>query len=99
MPFEFISFNFLPVVAVYCDTRKAMGKEKNDNIEFTKKKKKKDKIEIKFEINKELEWKYGKNWKVITMYLLITIIEIIVKMIVMLMNEEIKIIMNDNISK
>ena len=76
-----------------------MGKEKNDNIEFTKKKKKKDKIEIKFEINKELEWKYGKNWKVITMYLLITIIEIIVKMIVMLMNEEIKIIMNDNISK
>ena len=33
------------------------------------------------------------------MYLLITIIEIIVKMIVMLMNEEIKIIMNDNISK
>ena len=33
------------------------------------------------------------------MYLLITIIEIIVKMIVMFMNEEIKIIMNDNISK
>ena len=33
------------------------------------------------------------------MYLLITITEIIVKMIVMLMNEEIKIIMNDNIFK
>ena len=48
-------------------------------------------MEIKFEINKELECK---NWKVITIYLIIIIIiiiiiiEIILKMIVMLMNKD-----------
>ena len=56
MPLEFIYLNFPPVVAVNCDNRKAMGKEKwhktkfekstkNDSIEFRKKK---DKMEIKF---------------------------------------------------
>ena len=66
MPLEFIDLNFPPVVAVNCDNRKAMGKEKwhrmrfekstkNDNIEFRKKKN--DKMEIKFEINEALERK------------------------------------------
>ena len=56
MPLEFIYLNSPPVVAVNCDNRKAMGKEKwhkvkfekstkNDSIEFRKKK---DKMEIKF---------------------------------------------------
>ena len=51
MPLEFIYLNSPPVVAVNCDNRKAMGKEKwhkvkfekftkNDSIEFTKKTKK-----------------------------------------------------------
>ena len=57
MPLEFIFLNSPSVVAVNCDNRKAMGKEKcpkttfekptkNDNIEFRKKKH--DKMEIKF---------------------------------------------------
>ena len=48
MPLEFIYLNSVPVVAVNCDNRKAMGKEKwhktkfekstkNDSIEFRKK--------------------------------------------------------------
>ena len=48
MPLEFIYLNSSPVVAVNCDNRKAMGKEKwhkakfekstkNDSIEFRKK--------------------------------------------------------------
>ena len=56
MLLEFIYLNSSPVVAVNCDNRKAMGKEKwhkvkfekstkNDSIEFRKKK---DKMEIKF---------------------------------------------------
>ena len=56
MPLKFIYLNSPPVVAVNCDNRKAMGKEKwhkvkfekstkNDSIEFRKKK---DKMEIKF---------------------------------------------------
>ena len=56
MPLEFIYLNSPPVVAVNCENRKAMGKEKwhkvkfekstkNDSIEFRKKK---DKMEIKF---------------------------------------------------
>ena len=47
MPLKFIDLNSPPVVAVNCDNRKAMGKEKwrrkrlekstkNDNIEFRK---------------------------------------------------------------
>ena len=66
MPLEFIHMNSHPVVAVNCDNRKAVGNEqwhrtsfgkstKNDNIKFRKKKI--DKIEIKAEINKELECK------------------------------------------
>ena len=50
MPLEFIYLNFLPVVAVNFDNRKALGKEKwhkvkfekstkNDGIEFRKQKK------------------------------------------------------------
>ena len=50
MPLEFIYLNSPPVVAVNCDNRKAMGKEKwhkvkfekstkNDSIEFRKQKK------------------------------------------------------------
>ena len=56
MLLEFIYLNSHLVVAVNCDSRKAMGKEKwhkvkfekstkNDSIEFRKKK---DKMEIKF---------------------------------------------------
>ena len=66
MPLKFIYLNSPPVVALNCDNRKAMGKErwhkrkfekstKNDSIEFGKKKKQKkkhDKMEIKFQINK-----------------------------------------------
>ena len=48
MPLEFIDLNFPPVVAVNCENRKTVGKEKwhrtrrekstkNDNIEFRKK--------------------------------------------------------------
>ena len=51
MPLEFIYLNSPPVIAVNCDKRKAMGKEKwhkvkfeksakNDSIEFRKKNKK-----------------------------------------------------------
>ena len=61
MPLEFIYLNSPPVAAVNCENRKAMGKEKwhkgkfekstkNDSIEFRKKKH--DKMEIKFQINK-----------------------------------------------
>ena len=50
MPLEFIYLNFSPVVAVNCDKRKSMGKEKwhkvkfvestkNDSIEFREQKK------------------------------------------------------------
>ena len=57
MPLEFIYLNSPPIAAVNCDNRKAMGKEKwhkakfekstkNDSIEFRKKKH--DKMEIKF---------------------------------------------------
>ena len=62
MPLEFIYLNSPPVVAVNCDNRKAMEKEKwhkvkfekstkNDSIEFRKQKNKqtkKGKMEIKF---------------------------------------------------
>ena len=54
MPLKFIYLNSAPVVAVNCDNRKAMGKEKwhkvkfekstkNDSIEFRKQKKKQTK--------------------------------------------------------
>ena len=58
MPLQFIYLNSPPVVAVNCDNRKAMGKEKwhkvkfekstkNDSIEFRKKKKTKWKSNFK----------------------------------------------------
>ena len=69
------------------------NQQKNDNIEFRKKKN--DKMEIKFEIKKYLEVKIKinkifKNFKVITIYLIIVtvIIEIMVKMIVILINKD-----------
>ena len=65
MPFEFINLNPSLFVAVNCDNRKAMRKEKvhrsrlerstkNNNIELNGNN---DKIEIKFTINKELRCK------------------------------------------
>ena len=65
MSLEFIDLNFPPVLAVNCDNGKAMEKEKlrrtrfdkstkNDNIECRRKN---DIMEIKFEVNKELECK------------------------------------------
>ena len=63
MPLEFIYLNSPPVVAVNCDNRKAMGKEKwhkvkfekstkNDSIEFRKQKK---------QTNKQTNRKKGQN--------------------------------------
>ena len=65
MPLEFIDLNSLPVVAVNCDNRKAMGKEKlhrtrlekstkNDNMEFKKN------IYIHMRINENKEKKSSK---------------------------------------
>ena len=57
MPLEVIYLNSPPVVAVNCDNRKATGKEKWHNAKFEKstkshsiefRKKKHDKMEIKF---------------------------------------------------
>ena len=67
MLLELIDLNSPPVLTVNCDNRKAMGKEKwhrtrleksakNCNVEF-RKEEKNDKMEIKFDINKELEYK------------------------------------------
>ena len=67
MLLELIDLNSPPVLTVNCDNRKAMGKEKwhrtrleksakNGNVEF-RKEEKNDKMEIKFDINKELEYK------------------------------------------
>ena len=64
MPLEFIYLNFSPVVAVNCDKRKSMGKEKwhkvkfvestkNDSIEFRKQKKKPTNKQTK----KKTKWK------------------------------------------
>ena len=36
MPLEFIYLNSLPIVAVNCDNRKAMGKEKSHKTKFEK---------------------------------------------------------------
>ena len=40
MPVKFIDFNFPPVVALNCDNRKAMGKEKWHRMKFEKSTKK-----------------------------------------------------------
>ena len=64
MPLEFIYLNFPPVVAVNCDNRKAIGKEKwhkvkfenpakNDSIEFRKQKKKKTNKRTNKQTNKK----------------------------------------------
>ena len=101
MPLEFIDLNSAPVTTVNSDNRKATGKEKwhrtrikksikNDNIEFRKKTMTKWKSNLKSKKNQNVSSYYGKNWKVITIYLIIitVIIEIIVKMIVMFMNKD-----------
>ena len=102
MPLEFVDLNSSPVVAVNCDNRKAMVKQKWHRTRFEKsktktlqhrvQKEKNDKMEIRFKsINSQNVSSYcGKNWKVITIYLIIVtvIIELIVKMIVMLMNKD-----------
>ena len=99
MPIEFIDLNSPHVVPVNCDNRKAMGKEKrhgtkfekstkNDNRQFRKKKMAKWKSNLKSMKGQNVNSYYGKNWKVITINLIIitVIIEIIVKMTVILMN-------------
>ena len=98
MPLEFIDLNSPPVVAVNCDNRKAMGKEKwhrtrfekstkSDNIEFRKKEMTQWKSNLKSIKSQNINSYYGKNGKVITINIIIrVIIEIIVKMTVMLMN-------------
>ena len=100
MLLEFIDLNSPPVVVVNCDKAKAMGKEKwhrtrlvkstkNDNIDFRKKTMTKWKSSLKSIKSQNVSSYYDKNWKVITIYLIIitVIIEIVVKMIVMLMNK------------
>ena len=69
MPLEFIYLNSLPVAAVNCDNRKAMGKEKwhkvkfekstkNDSIEFRKQKKTdKQKKKKKKKHKRRTKWK------------------------------------------
>ena len=90
-----------PALSVNCDNRKAMGKEiwhrnkiekstKNDNIELRKKKMTKWKSNFKSIKNYNVSSESGKNWKVMTIYLVIVTvrIEIIAKMIVMLLNKD-----------
>ena len=99
IPFEFIDSNSSPAVAVNCDNRKAIGKEKchrtrfekstkNDNLKFSKKKITKWKPNFKSINSQNLNSCNGKNRKVNTInFIMVTVItEIIVKMIVMLMN-------------
>ena len=101
MPLELIDLNSPPVVTVNRDNRKAMGKEKwhrtrfekstkNDNRVQKEKKKTKWKSSLKSINNQNVSSYYGKNWKVITIYLIIVtvILEIIVKIIIMLMNKD-----------
>ena len=68
MPLEFIYLNSPPVVAVNCDNRKAMGKEKwhkvkfekstkNDSIEFREQKKNKKKTKNKPTNKHKIKWK------------------------------------------
>ena len=52
MPFEFIYLNSPPVVAVNCDNRKAMGKEKWHKVKFEKSTKK-----IAQGLEKKRQWK------------------------------------------
>ena len=68
MPLEFIYLNSPPVVAVNCDNRKAMGKEKwhkvkfekstkNDSIEFRKQNKNKKQTNKQTNGNQRTKWK------------------------------------------
>ena len=68
MPLEFIYLNSPPVVAINCDNRKAMGKEKwhkvkfekstkNDSIEFRKQNKTKRKKTKTNKQTKKTKWK------------------------------------------
>ena len=68
MPLEFICLNSFPAVAVNCDNRKAMGKEKwhkvkfekstkNDSIEFRKQNKTKGKKTKTNKQTKKTKWK------------------------------------------
>ena len=59
MPLEFIYLNSPPVVAVNCDNRKAMGKEKWHKVKFEKSTKN-DSIEFR-EQNTEKQKKNNKN--------------------------------------
>ena len=52
MPLEFIYLNSPPVVAVNCDNRKAMGKEKWHKVKFEKSTKN-DSIEFRKQTNKK----------------------------------------------
>ena len=52
MPLEFIYLNSPPVVAVNCDNRKAMGKEKWHKVKFEKSTKK-----IAQGLEKKRQWK------------------------------------------
>ena len=52
MPLEFIYLNSSPVVAVNCDNRKAMGKEKWHKVKFEKSTKN-DSIEFRKQKNKQ----------------------------------------------
>ena len=52
MPLEFIYLNFPPVVAVNCDNRKAMEKEKWHKVKFEKSTKN-DSIEFREQKNKQ----------------------------------------------
>ena len=56
MPLEFIYLNSPPVVAVNCDNRKAMGKEKWHKVKFEKSTKN-DSIEFRKQKQKNAKWK------------------------------------------
>ena len=66
------------------------NQQKNDEIEFRKKKMTKWKSNLKSKNILNVSSYYGENWKVVTIYLIIVtvIIEVIVKMIAMLMNKD-----------
>ena len=99
-------YEFSPVVAVKCDNRKAMGKEKwhrtrfekstkNDNIEFRKNKMIKWKSNFKLIKSWNVNSYYGEKWKIITKYLItkyLIIIAVIIKIIVKM----IVMLMNNN---
>ena len=72
MPLEFIYLNSPPVVAVNCDNRKAMGKEKwhkvkfaksskNDSIEFREQKTKQKQTKKHTNKQKKIKWKSSFN--------------------------------------